>query len=330
MSNGANSDPEFLSLARLAAQLHAWQLPEWQHQLVESSRNRLLPSSHGDYCRWQRAWQALPSAERTHFDARGNTVAVRGICADTNELKRQLLQFHPWRKGPFELFEVPIDTEWRSDLKWNRLRGHVDFQDKKILDIGCGNGYYGWRMLAAGANLVLGCDPFLLYLAQHEVIRRYAGETGSMHCIMPLTDQELPDGMHFFDITLSMGVLYHRSSPIDHLQKLKSTLRPGGQLVLETLILAPADGQVLVPQDRYAKMRNVWFIPSLPMLERWLERTGYSEIRVVDQTATTTAEQRSTEWMTFESLENFLDPIDSSRTLEGYPAPVRAIVTATV
>jgi tRNA (mo5U34)-methyltransferase len=49
---------------------------------------------------------------------------------------------------------------------------------------------------------------------------------------------------------------------------------------------------------------------------------------VVDVNVTSTQEQRSTEWMSFHSLENFLDPDDHSKTIEGYPAPRRAIITA--
>jgi tRNA (mo5U34)-methyltransferase len=75
-------------------------------------------------------------------------------------------------------------------------------------------------------------------------------------------------------------------------------------------------------------MRNVWFIPSTAMLENWLRRCGYRDIRTVDVTPTTIAEQRSTEWMTFESLADFLDPADTRLTIEGHPAPQRAVLVA--
>jgi tRNA (mo5U34)-methyltransferase len=47
---------------------------------------------------------------------------------------------------------------------------------------------------------------------------------------------------------------------------------------------------------------------------------------MVAVTDTTVHEQRSTEWMPFESLAEALDPDDPSRTIEGLPAPMRAIV----
>lgn len=237
------------------------------------------------------------------------------------------MAFHPWRKGPFRFLGWEIDTEWRSDWKWERLAGQVSFSNRCVLDVGCGNGYYGWRAQQAGARFVLGCDPFLLYLMQFEVFRRYAPQ--DTHHVVPVTDDELPDAMEAFDITLSMGVLYHRTSPIDHLKTLWGTLRPGGTLILETLILPDAgDSEVLVPEGRYAQMRNVWFLPSIPLLTRWLRRTRFESIEILDVSRTTTREQRSTPWMTFHSLADFLEPGNPLKTIEGYPGPVRAVLKA--
>ncbi len=235
--------------------------------------------------------------------------------------------FHPWRKGPFHFMGLDIDTEWRSDWKWSRLQPHIDLRDKTVLDVGCGNGYYGWRMLGDGARFVLGCEPLQLYNFQFEVFRRYA-PAPERHFVVPLMDTDLPERLNLFDATFSMGVLYHRTSPIDHLRTLHGTLKANGQLVLETLVIEDDVQSVLVPKDRYAKMRNVWFIPSVSMLQLWMERCGFQNVRVVDVSPTTIHEQRKTDWMTYESLESFLDPTNHQRTFEGYPGPVRAILIA--
>lgn len=313
----------------LYTQLSAWGLSHWSQQLERLCGERMHPEAHGTLPRWLAAWDALPAPEQgeLQLEAGQSAVKVQGTLGDTAALTRALLEFHPWRKGPFELMGVRIDTEWRSDWKWQRLNAQLDFRDLRILDVGSGNGYYGWQMLAAGAAFVLGADPFLLYVAQCEVLRRYV-RGPQRHFVLPLCDEDLPHDLRWFDMALSMGVLYHRTSPIDHLKKLHSTLVPQGQLVLETLIVESTEAHVLVPEGRYAKMRNVWFLPSLSMLEIWLRRTGFSEVEVLDVSRTTTEEQRRTAWMTFESLEDFLDPRDAGRTIEGYPAPVRALVTA--
>lgn len=292
---------------------------------------RFRSENHGNIEGWKAAWSELPEVD-ARFDSSGDSVRI--IAADSpptqtidrSALQQTLMRFHPWRKGPLEVLGIPIDTEWKSCWKWSRFAPHVNFDRQRVLDVGGGNGYYGWKMIEAGASLVVGCEPFLLSIAQFEVFRRYWPDS-DRHMVLPLADVDLPRDIERFDITCSMGVLYHRPNPIEHLQILGSTLRPGGQLLLETIVLEQGDS-VLVPEDRYAKMRNVWFIPSVPMLERWLRRTGFTNLRVLDVSRTTTDEQRRTPWMTFESLSDFLDPNDSHRTMEGYPAPTRAVILA--
>jgi tRNA (mo5U34)-methyltransferase len=140
--------------------------------------------------------------------------------------------------------------------------------------------------------------------------------------------EDMPEKMAFFDSVFSMGILYHRRSPFDHLQELREVLRPGGELILETLVIDGDDGQVLVPQDRYAMMNNVWFLPTVATLINWVKKTGFDNVRCVDVNITSLDEQRATEWMRFQSLRDYLDPDDISKTAEGYPAPRRAMILA--
>ena len=140
----------------------------------------------------------------------------------------------------------------------------------------------------------------------------------------------VPAKMQSFDTVFSMGILYHRKSPIDHLIELKDLLNDGGELVLDTLVVEGDEGHCLMPHGRYAKMRNVWFIPSTEMLLLWLRRTGFKNPRLVNLNRTSLQEQQRTDWMDWESLEDFLNPTDSNRTVEGYPAPLRATLVAEV
>ena len=197
-----------------------------------------------------------------------------------------------------------------------------------FLDVGCGNGYYLWRMLGAGAGCVVGVDPNWLFLNQFLALKHFLPDLPAWH--LPLALEELPAKLEGFDTVFSMGVLYHRRSPMDHLLELKQLIKPGGQLVLETLVIDGDENAVLVPEGRYGRMGNVWFIPSTAALENWLKKMRFNDVRVVDVCQTTTQEQRSTDWMRFQSLSDFLDPNDSNKTIEGYPAPRRTIFTATV
>lgn len=277
-------------------------LPAWKPTLRESS-SRFSAANHGDFERWRTALEQLD-------DPGAREVALR--------------QLMPWRKGPWAFGGITIDTEWRSDWKWNRLKPHLPaLRGKRVLDVGCGNGYFGWRLLEAGADAVIGIDPTLLYCMQHLAAVRLLG--AARNWVLPWTLEEAPADA-CFDLVLSMGVIYHRKDPLDHLRRLLACARPGATVVVESLVVA---GEVsLHPPGRYARMRNVSVVPSIPALRQWLRETGFDDPRLVDVTPTLVDEQRTTDWMPFESLREALDPADPSRTVEGHPAPVRAILLA--
>jgi len=284
--------------------------------------------AHGDFLRWSQGLNALPDVQaKVNISHQVCVQSVGKNDVDQEEVRQALQQLHPWRKGPFEVLGVHIETEWRSDWKWQRVLPHISpLQDKVVLDIGCGSGYHMWRMLGEGAKLVLGIDTSPLFPFQFASIKRYQPDASNF--LMPTGIDEMPDDMQCFDTVFSMGILYHRRSPFEHLYKIRGLLKKGGELVLETLVVDGDEATCLVPRGRYAKMRNVWFIPSVAMLEVWLQRVGFKEIRCVDLNTTSTEEQRSTAWMTFESLPHFLDPQDPQKTIEGYPAPKRAVMVA--
>jgi len=307
-------------------------LKPWVDELLLQTTRAFNEREHGDFQRWRAALEQLPAVIPSTLELNADTIKI-GAPQDCPEDQLQeievlLREFHPWRKGPFELFGIKINTEWRSDWKWNRLKDHIEpLHGRLVLDVGCGSGYHCLRMHGAGAELVVGLEPSLLYLLQFQALQRFIKQT-AVH-LLPLAMEEIPPKMNAFDSVFSMGLLYHRRSPFDHLFELREVLRPGGQLILETLVVDGKKGEILVPQKRYAKMRNVWFIPSTAELAGWLERSGYHNISCIDITKTSPAEQRATDWMTFESLHDFLDPKNRELTIEGYPAPLRAIFLAT-
>jgi tRNA (mo5U34)-methyltransferase len=297
----------------------------WLEILPAQVDAALDPQKHGDWNKWLILLEKLPRLPISHIDLNSPAITVTGGYND--DLKDILKQLHPWRKGGFQIHNVHIDTEWRSDFKWARIEKHISLKDKVILDVGCGNGYYAWRMVGAGAKLVVGIDPTLINVVQFHAVKHFLGDFPLT--VLPLGIEAVPPDLKAFDTVFSMGVLYHRRSPLDHLLELKGCLRNGGELVLETLIIEGEEGRVLMPEQRYAKMRNVWFIPSVATLELWLKRCGFQNVRCVDVSTVTLAEQRRTDWMWFESLGDFLNPHNPSQTIEGYPRPRRAVFLAT-
>jgi tRNA (mo5U34)-methyltransferase len=315
-------------------------LKPWAKILPQQLHALFNEKVHGDQQRWLDALEGLPAVDSVEIDLQQDCIQLssNSITYTTDsEIKAGLQQLCPWRKGPFQFFDTHIDTEWRSDWKWQRIAVHLaPLEGRTILDVGCGSGYHMWRMLGEGAYRVIGVDPSRLFLAQFQAFKQYAqqgqqqsGLNKSLNIdLLPLKMEDVPRPLKAFDTTFSMGVLYHRKSPIDHLTELKDTLKTGGQLVLETLVIEGEVGDVLMPEDRYAQMRNVWFLPSCDTLLLWARRAGFKNPRIVEKNVTSLDEQRSTDWMQYQSLTDFLDVDDKTKTAEGYPAPLRATLIA--
>lgn len=341
--------------------------------LIHSLR-QALNHPKGNTVKYTQALRELPEIS-THVKRLDLDAVTAGCREDIPEKERErilenlynaLQMLSPWRKGPFNLFDISIDTEWRSNLKWRRLEHHLSpLKNRRILDIGCSNGYYMFRMAQYDPWLVLGVDPQHTFYFQYLTLQKYLNLERVM--FLPIPFDDLPVLDEYFDTIFCMGVLYHRKSPLDMLTTIREMMKKGGELVMENLIIEADHLQAkpahhptpsnplkkesvrspfnpsfdyhsyqsneamplcLFPTDRYAKMRNVFFIPNVPAMTAWLERAGFTNIRCADISRTDPNEQRKTEWIKTESLTDFLDPGDPSKTVEGYPAPVRAIFIA--
>jgi tRNA (mo5U34)-methyltransferase len=316
-----------LAHERLRSLLEDTPLSDLAHYASEAY---LYSRKHGLTERWLAMYDALPDIKPGSIDLQ-TTVRI-GSKADANSSQFATIDAAartqiPWRKGPWSLFGVEIDSEWRSDLKWDRLLPHIQpLKGRRVLDVGCGNGYHCYRIYGEGARMVLGVDPHPAYYFQYRLIQHYLRDL-PVH-VLPITVDPFPESAACFDTVFSMGVLYHRRSPLDHLFQLQGCLRPGGELVLETLVVDGPEGYSLTPPDRYSRMNNVWFLPSVATTESWLRRCGFRNVRTVDVNVTSPLEQRTTSWMPFQSLTDGLMSDNPRLTVEGLPAPTRAIILA--
>ena len=360
MSDATNPSRFTLDDNNLRASLADTPVAPWTDALIEAVNARGEKLTQGLLPRWQAALDALPELAIASIDldhesgvavltaedvAAAHALAQKNPAptADTTEadgsdlpykisdaalaLKPALKELMPWRKGPFRFAHLQINTEWRSDWKWNRVYPSISpLKNRTVLDVGCGNGYHMWRMRSQGASTVVGIDPGLLFMMQFQAVQHYVKDPAVS--ILPLTMETLPPDMHCFDTVFSMGVLYHRKDPHAHLTELRQCMRPGGELVLETLVALGEEATELKIEERYARMKNIWTLPSVPLLARWMHEAGFLNIRCVSVDITSRLEQRTTEWMPYESLIESLDPEDLSLTVEGLPRPRRAVMIA--
>ncbi len=332
----------YLTLLQLAAKYptaNDWlaHLPNWLVAIKDKKRY-----AHAPY--YQSIIENLPTVQQVKTDLNTTCISAE-FDWSMDEYKRStalLKKLMPWRKGGFMLGhgeqKIHIDTEWRSDWKWDRVAPHIsNLKGRRVLDVGGGSGYHGWRMAGMGASTVIVIDPSCLFYHQFMAIRHFVGDAdrngfGRLTVnFIPVPLEALPIAKQqgqLFHTVFSMGVLYHRASPFEHLEQLKAQLVKGGELVLETLVIEGDDTTVLVPKDRYAMMNNVYCLPSVAALTLWLEKVGLVDVKCVDIDVTSTQEQRKTEWMDYQSLSDFLNPTDSTKTIEGYQRPTRAVMVA--
>jgi len=231
----------------------------------------------------------------------------------------------PWRKGPFKIDSLFIDTEWRSFIKYNLLEPHFNLKDKIVGDIGCNNGYYLFRMLEHKPKKLVGFDPSPLVFMQFEFINKFI-QSDIKYELLGIEHVELYE--HKFDTLFCLGVLYHRSDPIGSLKSLFKALNSDGELILDTFMIDGEDDICLTPKDRYSKIPNIYFIPTVNALKNWCFRAGFKDIEVLEIKATNLEEQRKTNWINSQSLNDFLDPNNPTQTVEGYPAPKRVYIKA--
>ena len=231
----------------------------------------------------------------------------------------------PWRKGPFKIDSLFIDTEWRSYIKYSIIEPHFNLKDKIVGDIGCNNGYYLFKMLSHKPKKLVGFDPSAITFMQFEFINKFI-KSDIKYELLGIEHVEHYE--HKFDTLFCLGVLYHRSDPIGSLKSLHKALNKNGELILDTFMIDGEEDICLTPKERYSKIPNIYFIPTVNALKNWCLRAGFKEVEVIAIKKTELEEQRKTDWINSQSLDEFLDPQNPELTVEGYPAPKRVYIKA--
>jgi len=274
-----------------------------------------------------RAPDVVPSKK----NYRGSVVEF-GDQGDLSEAQREdltaaLRAFMPWKKGPFSFFGMEIDAEWRSDLKWSRITGHrSDLSGRKVADIGCHNGYFMFRMLAENPELVIGFEPFAKHFFAFELAQKYARESNLFFELLGVEHMDLYS--NFFDTIFCLGILYHHQDPVGLLKKMWMALKPGGEIIIDCQGIPGDSPTALMPQSKYAKAKGIWWLPTQLCLKHWMSRSMFRDVECFYSEPLCVDEQRSTAWAPIDSLEQFLDPNDDQKTIEGYPAPWRFYLRA--
>ncbi len=283
------------------------------------------------FLRYRHPFEATQHIRSQHNDFTKDAVII-GRADDISQADQKLVYntlktFMPWRKGPFSIFDIEVDAEWRSEKKWDRIQAELpDLHGKVIADIGCNNGYYMFRMAQHNPKFVLGLDPVVQHYYTFKTLNSFAAQQNLAMELLGVEHISLfPE---CFDVIFLLGIIYHRPSPIDALRDLFTALKPGGTLILESQAIPGEEPIALFPKNTYAKVPGTWFVPTGPCLHNWLIRCGFKNVKMFYQHPMSSKEQRKTKWMTFESYEDFIDKSNPDLTIEKYPAPLRVFFTA--
>ena len=143
------------------------ELSSWADKLPQQIQKGFSHERFGDLRNWEVQLKSLPNISYNSISLDSNRVSAKTDIPlsnlETEKLQATLQKMHPWRKGPYELFGLHIDTEWRSDWKWDRLKNEIEpLQHKRVLDVGCGTGTLS--MFASKAGAKVSRLPPLLFL----------------------------------------------------------------------------------------------------------------------------------------------------------------------
>lgn len=299
--------------------------------LLEENDQRLALDKKG-FLRFREPFDSLLHLQAKFTDFSGDMVRI-GKADELNEddhkkVHDAMRAFMPWRKGPFDIFGIDIDAEWRSERKWNRVLPVLpDLQNKIVADVGSNNGYYMFRMAHHQPRYVIGFEPYIQHYFSFHTLKHLAGIENLYTELLGVEHIGLFE--KYFDVIFLMGILYHRISPIEMLRDIKKSMRPGGTLIVESQAIPGNNPVALFPEERYAKVPGTYFVPTASCVHNWLKRVGFTNVEIFDSHPMSSAEQRQTDWMTFESYADFIDKENPNLTVEGYPAPLRVFLKGT-
>jgi len=286
--------------------------------------------NHGNLKKWKDILNLLPDSNSNYTDYSGSHIKLGEKSSlgsdDKKKLQHLLLNLSPWRKGPFNICGVNVDSEWRSDYKWERLKSFLpNITNMRVGDLGCSNGYYSYKLLGLNPELVVGMDKTALYVFQFLATKHFAKQIQKL-LILPCSAEEFDSKNMDFNLILSMGILYHTKDYANHMEAVKKLMKKNGYLILETIISSSKKNINIDKGQTYAGMKNIGTIFGKDNLIKILKNKGFNNIECVNENFTSSIEQRTTKWMQGRSFKDFLLP--NGNTIEGYPPVCRAIFVA--
>ncbi len=198
----------------------------------------------------------------------------------------KLASVQPWHHN----YLLPENIQTRPDLsktlagnigKWERLSiilGHINLLNKKVLDIGCSDGYYSMKIAEAKAKQVIGIDINDKRIEKALFIKSLLG-LNNVDFYADTIDVINQKSHGKYDLILCLGFLHRYHNPYELLQILGAKTE---MLLLEWKLPKHSKfctaSMELAIDNRYGIDENniSYFFPTFKFVETMLTNNGFS------------------------------------------------------
>jgi 2-polyprenyl-3-methyl-5-hydroxy-6-metoxy-1,4-benzoquinol methylase len=154
------------------------------------------------------------------------------------EKNEKLKKFYDkvYRKGENKHFTNPLLKKSNSE-EVNEVLKEIRWDNKKILDVGCGTGLFAFNAAKKGAD-VLGID----FSEEAIMIAKKKNSLPNLQ-FKKLNANEINEK---FDVIVSLGTLEHMDEPMEILKLFKKNLKKGGKIIITSPNWTNPRGYVLM------------------------------------------------------------------------------------
>ncbi|QBQ54508.1 DUF1698 domain-containing protein [Nitrosococcus wardiae] len=201
--------------------------------------------------------------------------------------------------------------KWPRNPHIEKAFDKINFEEKKVLDIGTCNGLWSFEAEKRGASEVYSIDYLIHDNYWCTPAYRFAHDTLQSKAIYN-PDVDVYDieklGITDFDVIIFCGVYYHLKNPLLALSKIRKILKTGGHVIIEGPIInddsKPIAGflyKEIENKDNYfgSWHRSNWWVPSGRCLREWVECSLFD---IIDEFSGTDPSYLNSNWYKLKSF----------------------------
>lgn len=183
---------------------------------------------------------------------------------------------HQYKINGFKTIPNQKKSIGNNIIKWNRIIEKCNFNNKKVLDLACSDGYFSVEACKNGASYVEGIDLDEERIERANYVKNYYNYKNIDFHIKDVYQMDLREQK--YDIILCLGLL-HRIPDIDAL--IDKMCSSDSLIIIETKIWDSKKPELLKKpnETKFNKLNILYHVPSYLYLEQHLKKHGYNNIQ---------------------------------------------------